>query len=48
MMVKYILEDGKSIRIHKEKNLEKGFNLHQINIFIVDNLILVKEMVKES
>lgn len=46
MMEKYTLEDGGHIKMVKVKNLERVFNLIQKNIFIMDILILEKEMVK--
>jgi hypothetical protein len=44
---KYTLVDGNHIRMDRVKNLEKVYNIIQKNICIVDNLIMVKEMVKE-
>lgn len=47
-MVKYMLVDGKWIRIDKVKNLDLVWSSCRINILIKVTILMAKEMVMES
>jgi len=47
MRIKYILEDGNSLRMGKDKNLERGSSIKKINLFIRDSLVKERKMVLE-